>query len=129
MSAPPLPGHSSAERPRDNGRAVENYREALQLAHLLTDWRSVIHCVAGLAAGAANADDALRAGRLWGGVDVLAREIGWTLEADGPSYDRATAACAERYPTEFAAGIERGTTMTPDEIAEYALTVPAACWP
>ena len=102
----------------DVARATRIYADALRLSRDLGS--PVTECLAGLAAVAAVTGDAERAGRLWGAVEVLERETYW-LQSDRARYQELIETCSDLAPMAFAVAADRGRTMSPDAILDYAL--------
>ena len=107
----------------DGARAAAFYREALQLSRELRKWQDAVYCVAGLAMVAATSGAPERAGKLWGAVDALEREVGWRIhDFDRRRYDSMIGVCSAANPIAFEAAAERGRRMAPDAIVDYALS-------
>jgi hypothetical protein len=67
----------------------------------------------------AETGDAERAGQLWGAVDLLERELGWSiLDFERDRYPAAARRCEESNPLLFHAAAERGRRMVLDEIVD-----------
>jgi hypothetical protein len=105
----------------DLARAASHYRDSLSTAHDLAYGRGIAFSVAGIAAVAAARGQLERAGRLWGGVEVLERSAGTPVLGNTPIYQTLIDSCSDAAPTAFAAAAERGRRMGLDDIYKYAL--------
>jgi predicted ATPase len=112
---------------RELAQANQRYWEALQLAREINGWYVASACLGGLAAVAAIAGNAERAGRLWGGIEPVERETGWRLRTkERMQYEEIVEACRAVDPTSLAAAVEQGQKMTAEVAIEYALNL--ASW-
>jgi predicted ATPase len=105
---------------RDLSAAADLYRESMRLSRELVARRVVNGCLCGLAAVAAQAGDATRAGRLWGASETLEHDLAQPLVfALRERYERIVGALSGD-PT-FAAATAEGRQMTMDEAIDEAL--------
>jgi hypothetical protein len=100
-------------------RAAERlYRESLEQSHAVGNWMTA-YALIGLAAAAAALGEPVRAGRLWGAFSAMEENVDMRLFPGDREWHERLVARAEG-PT-FAAAVEEGRAMTPDEAVAYAL--------